>query len=179
MTDLFSSGDTGDPPIAGFFGEFRFISNFWPAKVVLDEVSYPSVENAYQAAKTDTRLREPFVSCTASQSKRLGRDVVMRADWNGVKLDVMRDLIAQKFAPGTALAAQLMDTNQRLLVEANTWGDTFWGQCGGKGQNHLGRLLMVQRSALHAQSNCLLTTERVALRVAPVPVHPDSRFRFR
>lgn len=175
MTDLFSSGDPVDLPIAGFSGEFRFLSNFWPAKVVLDGVSYPSTENAYQAAKTDGLLREPFVSCTASQSKRLGRDVAMRADWSAVKLDVMRDLIEQKFAPGTALSAQLMATNHRLLVEANTWGDTFWGQCNGKGHNHLGRLLMVQRSALHAQSHCLLTAERVATG----PALSNSMFRFR
>jgi predicted NAD-dependent protein-ADP-ribosyltransferase YbiA (DUF1768 family) len=28
------------------------------------------------------------------------------------------------------------------IVEDNTWGDTFWGQCNGMGQNQLGKLLM-------------------------------------
>jgi len=30
----------------------------------------------------------------------------------------------------------------RDLVEGNDWGDTYWGQCKGRGQNHLGKLIM-------------------------------------
>jgi hypothetical protein len=42
-----------DGMIAGFFGAFRFLSNFYPLEngVCLDEVYYSSVEHAYQAAK--------------------------------------------------------------------------------------------------------------------------------
>lgn len=36
--------------ITGFFGEYRYMSNFWYAKVRLDSTIYPTVEHAYQAA---------------------------------------------------------------------------------------------------------------------------------
>ena len=38
--------------IFGFTGEYQFLSNFYPATVVLDDTTYPTVEHAYQAAKT-------------------------------------------------------------------------------------------------------------------------------
>jgi predicted NAD-dependent protein-ADP-ribosyltransferase YbiA (DUF1768 family) len=37
--------------IQGFFGEYRWLSNFWPVKIHFEEKTYPSVEHAYQAAK--------------------------------------------------------------------------------------------------------------------------------
>ncbi len=33
------------------------------------------------------------------------------------------------------------------IVERNTWNDTFWGVCKGKGENHLGILLMEIRDS--------------------------------
>ena len=38
--------------IDSFQGEYRFLSNFWPCVVEYEGTEYPSVENAYQAAKT-------------------------------------------------------------------------------------------------------------------------------
>lgn len=35
-----------------FAGIYEFLSNFYPAPVTLDGVVYPTVENAFQAAKT-------------------------------------------------------------------------------------------------------------------------------
>jgi predicted NAD-dependent protein-ADP-ribosyltransferase YbiA (DUF1768 family) len=37
--------------IKGFFGDFRFLSNFGKAVIVLDGVTYQNVEIAYQASK--------------------------------------------------------------------------------------------------------------------------------
>jgi ribA/ribD-fused uncharacterized protein len=136
--------------ITAFQGAHRFLSNFWPAPVVYDGSEYPSVEHAYQAAKTlDPAWREKiWTAIQPGAAKRLGKQVPMRADWEQVKVDVMRDLVFQKFAPGTALAAQLLATGDAMLIEGNTWGDRFWGVCGGSGENHLGRLLMEVRAAL-------------------------------
>ena len=33
----------------GFQGEFRFLSNFWPAEITYENIVYPTTENAYQA----------------------------------------------------------------------------------------------------------------------------------
>jgi ribA/ribD-fused uncharacterized protein len=129
--------------IAGFRGHYRFLSNFWPCQVTLDGERYPSVEAAFQAAKTlDPALRTPFTSGTAAEAKAKGKTLKLRPDWETVKLEIMEDLLAQKFAPRTKLARLLADTGTRQLIEENTWYDTYWGVCNGKGANHLGRLLM-------------------------------------
>ena len=132
--------------INSFTGDFRFLSNFYPCKVILDDVEYQSVEHAYQAAKTlDTNERKPFHKSplpTAGESKKMGRQLTMRSDWEGVKLSVMENLLVQKFADSD-LKAQLAETGEKVLIEGNTWGDDFWGIDSRKGgQNHLGKLLM-------------------------------------
>lgn len=135
--------------IKEFQGEYRWLSNFWPAKVVLDGVIYPSVENAYQAAKTHPWRRAPYRECSAAQAKKLSHEIEVRSGWDAdEKVAVMRALIEQKFAPDSALAKKLVATGARRLVEGNTWGDRFWGVCRGTGQNMLGKLIMERRTAL-------------------------------
>lgn len=146
--------------ILEFQGEHRWLSNFWPAQVVLDGVIFPSIEPAYQAAKTHPSQREAFRRCTAGQAKKLGRTVEMRADWAQVKVPTMRSLIEQKFAPGTELGKKLKATGDGKIVEGNHWGDTFWGGYRGRGQNWLGRLLVERRATLQAP-NMEVTGNRV------------------
>lgn len=147
--------------ITSFQGEYRWLSNFWPAPVSLDGVVYPSVEHAYQAAKTDPCLRAPFLTCTPGEAKRLGRFAPIRPEWERIKIQTMRDLIGQKFTAGMPLAEKLIATARRELVEGNTWGDVFWGVCRGRGDNWLGRLLMARRDHL------------IIANVTPQP-HPES-----
>jgi ribA/ribD-fused uncharacterized protein len=141
-------------PITSFQGSNRFLSNFWPAKVVFEGVEYPSVENAYQAAKTlDPSLRVPFQTYTAGEAKKQSHKLKVREDWNEVKLNVMRDLLLQKFRDKDLLE-ELKRTGTKLLIEGNIWHDNFWGDCScGKraecaktGMNHLGQLLMAIRN---------------------------------
>lgn len=134
--------------ITSFDGQYRWLSNFSPSLVVLDGVVYPTVEHAYQAAKTHPSLREPFKYGTPGQAKRLGQRVTMRTDWEQVKVAVMRELIQKKFLPHTMLGDKLLATGNAELIEGNTWGDRFWGVCGGVGMNKLGILLMEQREYL-------------------------------
>lgn len=47
--------------IKEFQGEYRWLSNFWPARVVLDGVEYPTVENAYQASKADEVTPQRYI----------------------------------------------------------------------------------------------------------------------
>lgn len=135
-----------------FDGEYRFLSNFWPSVVHLDGVAYPSVENAYQAAKTVFRQRrERFLACTPGQAKRLG--IILRPDWEAVKVGIMCALVQEKFTKHADLTARLLATEDRQLVEGNTWHDTFWGRCDcknhkGFGENMLGIILMDVRTEL-------------------------------
>ncbi len=140
------------PPVEGFNGRHRFLSNFEPVDVVLDGVTYHSVEAAYQAAKTlDGKQRAKFATASASDAKRMGRRLKLRADWEEVKLGVMEDLLRQKFSRDP-LRAQLLATGDAELVEVNYWGDVFWGVCQGVGENWLGRLLMKVRAEIGGSS---------------------------
>ena len=135
--------------IKGFFGEHRFLSNFWQARVVLDGMLFQTTEHAYQAAKTlDMDLRRVMsFADTPAAVKKLGGTVKLRADWEDVKEDVMRDLLIQKFSIDP-LMTQLLGTEDAYLEETNTWGDTYWGVCNGIGKNKLGLLLMEVRDNL-------------------------------
>jgi ribA/ribD-fused uncharacterized protein len=131
--------------IKSFSGDYRFLSNFYPVEVVLDGVTYPTVENAYQAAKTlDLEKRQDFLDVLPGFAKRLGQRLGIRPDWNDVKLDIMTRLNEQKYMQPD-LRKKLCDTYPQDIVEGNTWGDTFWGVCDGKGSNHLGKILMAIR----------------------------------
>lgn len=138
--------------IGPFTGELRWLSNFWPALVKLDGQLYPTVEHAYVAAKTTDRMIRSVIQTTSSpgEVKRLGRQFDLREDWHEIKLQVMEDLLWQKFQE-PELKAKLLATGDIPIVEINTWNDTFWGQCKGKGQNNLGKLLMKIRETLRGQ----------------------------
>ena len=143
-------------PITGFWGEYRFLSNFFPVDVVLDGEAYPSVEHAYQAAKlspSDAVGRDAIrCAATPGQAKRLGSNAVPRAGWDDMKVAIMRDLLRQKFTRPD-LAARLLTTGDADLIEGNSWGDRFWGQSPvGDGENRLGRLLMEIRRDIAEQS---------------------------
>ena len=131
--------------IASFSGEYRYLSNFWIAPVEYEGIVYPSSEHAYQAAKTLNKdLRGAFAEITSpAEVKRLGQTITMRPDWDDVKINVMRDIVTAKFEQNPDLMEKLMATKGHDLIEGNTWGDTFWGECPlGKGRNELGKILM-------------------------------------
>ena len=64
------------------------------------------------------------------------------------KLGITEDVIRQKFN-NPELKEKLIATGDAELIEGNPWGDTFWGVCEGKGENHLGKILMKIRSELN------------------------------
>lgn len=131
------------PPIDSFMGLYRWLSNFAEVVVEFEGHEYPSVEHAYQAAKTeDQGLREKIRNCrTAGEAKRLGSAIRTAKSWERRKLEVMDGLLRQKFSQ-QPYASLLRGTGARKLVEGNWWGDTFWGVCKGEGTNWLGRLIM-------------------------------------
>jgi ribA/ribD-fused uncharacterized protein len=138
-----------DEMISEFSGDHRWLSNFWPADVELWGITYPTAENAYQAAKCAVpEERHQFAGVSPGVAKRLGRRVRIRSDWEQIKMTVMELVLRIKFVNNPEMLQKLKDTGSRRLVEGNTWGDTFWGSCKGKGQNNLGLLLMKVRKEL-------------------------------
>lgn len=129
--------------IKSFFGKFRFLSNFWPAEVVFEGKKYPSVEHAYQAAKTlDEAVREEIrIIPKAGDVKKRAKTIELREGWDALKDEIMFDLLKQKFAI-PEFKEKLLATGEEELVEGNNWGDVYWGICKGVGQNKLGKMLM-------------------------------------
>lgn len=135
--------------ISWFSGPYRFLSNFYTTPVVYRNLEYPSAEHAYQAAKCRNPLdRSAFAkNITAGEAKRLGRSIPLRKDWEKVKLLVMEDVLRSKFEH-PKMRNLLLSTGTAELIEGNNWGDIYWGTVNGKGENHLGRLLMKIRASL-------------------------------
>jgi hypothetical protein len=152
--------------INSFKDEFRFLSNFFPSPVVYGDTKFPAVEHAFQAAKTLNQADRCAIMAakTPGEAKRLGRYVTLRPAWDDIKLNVMRDLVWSKFTEYPELRAKLLATEDAELVEGNTWQDEFWGVDlrTGKGENHLGKLLMETRDKIREQELAVLYAKRVA-----------------
>ncbi len=144
--------DEDDNLIFGFFGPYRFLSNFWPVPhgVYFAGHYFPTVEHAYQAGKTDNLEQRRAIRLlkTPGEAKAVGAAIRITHDWEDRKLLHMEACLRGKFRPGTRLAGHLLNTGTKRIVENNTWGDRFWGRCRGVGKNHLGELLMEIRDDL-------------------------------
>lgn len=162
--------------INSFSGSHAFLSNFESAPIFYDGLYYPTVEHAYQAAKTlnMTERKETFTGeCTPKQAKRRGRQVILRSDWENVKVPIMYELLLLKFTTYPELAQKLLQTYPAVLIEGNYWKDTFWGVCDGVGANMLGKLLMKVRDTLRTLVTTMdaktLTETVTYKRTIPIP----------
>lgn len=132
--------------IKGFDGDYEFLSNFFIAGVYFEGMWYPSSENAYQAAKIlDETKRRRFGYMSPGQSKKEGKKVEIRANWDKVKIEIMSSIVFDKFYRNKELRKKLLETGDRYLEETNWWGDNFWGVHNGEGRNELGKILMKVR----------------------------------
>lgn len=131
------------------FGEF---SNFAWYAIELDGKTWPTSEHYFQAQKfaglpDEEEVRQADRARTAAE---MGRDRrrPLRADWNEVKDDVMRQAVLAKFTQHAVLRELLLSTGDATLVE-HTVNDNYWGDGGdGSGKNMLGRILMEVREEL-------------------------------
>ena len=131
-----------------FDGKYKFLSNYFDSKIVLDGISYPTVEHVFQAYKTlDIEVRKRIaLAKSPGEAKQMGRQVKLRSDWETIKFNLMYDLILFKFTFHDDLRELLVATGDAVLIEGNWWGDTVWGVCNGVGENHLGKILMQVRA---------------------------------
>jgi ribA/ribD-fused uncharacterized protein len=138
-------------PVAGFFGPYRFLSNFYERQVTWGGWAWPTSEHAYQAAKnmSQEHWERVLLASTPGIAKRVGRQAVLRPGWDQMKKKIMFDIVWTKFTQHPGLAEMLVRTGWAELTELNTWGDTYWGVVEGRGgTNYLGRILMCVRDLL-------------------------------
>lgn len=149
--------------IKGFQNEYRWLSNFWYAEITLDPFSWkltnkgrlqwftaPTNEHAYQALKMQFyEDAKSILQCdTPAKAKRMARIKPMHTEWERVKLETMYQINLAKYTQHPMLLRKLIDTGDVYIEETNHWNDQFWGVCNGKGENHLGKILMRIRSEL-------------------------------
>lgn len=132
-----------------FRNEYFFLSNFYGSPITIKiadhTYTFRNAEAAFQACKCPERAGE-FVHLSGKEAKRLGRRVLLRSGWNDIRIPVMQGILAAKFGQNPDLMEKLLSV-KGPITEENTWGDTFWGICNGKGENHLGKLLTELRDA--------------------------------
>ena len=146
--------------ISAFRGPHDFLSNFYAADVEFEGAEYPTIEHAFQAAKSlDFAERRAVKNAkTASEAKRMGRKIKRRADWFDVSLVVMETLVRQKFTRYPELRTKLLETGDAKLIEGNNWNDRFYGavydtnRSEWMGENHLGKILMKVRDELKLEA---------------------------
>lgn len=131
-----------------FQGQYRWLSNFYLASLVVNGIEYPSSEHAYQALKTkDQKLRKKFSETAIYFVKSLGRSVSLRDGWDtrNLKVKAMWKVTCKKYEQNPELLQKLLELQDYYLEEGNTWNDKYWGTVKGAGQNMLGQILMAYR----------------------------------
>lgn len=176
----------GTPDVISYFdlfegpNEWAALSNFWQGRPIqYRQYAFATGEHMFQAFKAQSRadLMKVIACATPAEAKAQGKHMLrLRPDWERVKYDVMRLVLACKFAPGREESAVLLATGDALLIEGTTWGDQVWGvdlKAGRKhgakenrdgepwepgepwslspGRNWLGVLLMSRRAELLAE----------------------------
>lgn len=141
--------------ILEFKGDDRYLSNFFIASFVWNGTLWAHSEAAYQAAKAMTREDyESFIPMKPGESKRHGKEITIRSDWEEVKYDIMHEIVFAKFSQNPELKAKLLATGIAHLEEGNNHRDQIWGVCppgSGQGRNLLGKILMDVRDTLRGQ----------------------------
>lgn len=139
------------PTKSKFTGNYYFLSNMFPCLIYVDGYEFLSTEAAYQAAKDPSNVTK-YQNINGYQAKRIA--VKASQEFHNTKLGIMRFLLEIKFS-NQSLMNMLVQVPDEDLVEVNTWGDTYWGTCNGKGHNHLGNLLKLIK---HKHLNIPLST---------------------
>ncbi len=147
--------------VTAFRDEYSFLSNFHICAVRRGDYTYMSVEHAFQAAKAVHPMDalEIARAISPARAKQMGRVVKRRADWEGIKHELMYGLLVDKFSD-EALGKLLLETGDAELIEGNWRCDTEWGVCGEgvacrkgihrepTGENLLGAMLMSVRKGI-------------------------------
>jgi hypothetical protein len=134
--------------------EYGVFSNFARYPVVLKGKKWPTSEHYFQAQKFAGTEHEESVRLAKSpkEAAQMGRDrtLPLRADWEVVKEEVMREVVLAKFIQHSELGKILLETGDARLVE-HTENDREWGDGGDdSGKNKLGKVLMEVREKLRA-----------------------------
>ena len=136
------------------------LCNYYVRDMVIDGVTWKSVEHYYQAEKSlDPAYRQRVHdAATPEEAKALGNDPAYphRPDWDTWKLMAMRRGLFYKFMQNADLRKLLLSTGDKILHE-NSMVDEYWGIGETKaGLSMLGKELMALREELRVYEKAQL-----------------------
>jgi hypothetical protein len=132
--------------------KYGCFSNFSKHGFEFEGKYWMTSEHYFQAQKfIGTEYEEQIrLASNPMQAANMGRDrnKPLRKDWEGVKDDVMRRAVLEKFKANKDIQQILILTGEDEIVEKTT-NDYYWG-CGSNesGRNMLGKILMETREIL-------------------------------
>ena len=106
---------------------YNWFSNFEYTPFTIIGCRVKSVENWYQANKA--KHHSDFLkilNAPIPMSKRLGRKVEMRDDWEQIKFNIMWEGLVAKFTQNQDQLLKLRGWDYEI-VEWNNWRDKIWG----------------------------------------------------
>lgn len=133
--------------------EFYVLSNFSAFQVSIGGVVFMTSEHAYhwykfvapnstgvaECVRNARSAHDAFKIAQQNKSRR-------RADWDLVKVNIMRCILRHKARQHEYVLRKLLETGDRTLVE-DSWRDDYWGWGPNRdGQNMLGKLWMELRA---------------------------------
>ena len=140
----FTSKDFSDV-INRFKGEYDFLSNRFPCRVLWEGLEFRSAEAAFQASKCqDEKERKVYAGCSTDKAILKGKDQIPYPGWAEAQLGIMESILLAKYEQNPFLMQKLVDTGSCVLLNGNNKQETFWGidLYSWIGENHLGRIIM-------------------------------------
>lgn len=136
-----------------FTSAFEPFDNFSAHQVQIWNIVFPTAEHVFRWKKfevTEPKLAERIrVAASPWRVKKLSKESTnRRLDWSDIKVAVMTEIIAAKVSQHEDMREMLRARDDKMIIE-NSPIDDFWG-CGanGKGQNHMGKILMEARQRI-------------------------------
>jgi len=116
-------------------GPYKCLGNSYLSPVIVEGITYPSVEHAFQASKvTDRGIKFKISKASLAEVRNLLEDIWVRPNWNDVKYATLHQLVKLKFESNRDLAKVLVGTGTQRL--------------GGRTEAELGSILMKVRGEL-------------------------------
>jgi ribA/ribD-fused uncharacterized protein len=147
-----------DEAVHFFSGAYDALNNWSAHRVVIWGENFQTLEHGYHFRKFRETSPDVAAEILAAPSPWAAKQIERQhgrkrpADWEEIKVGVMRELLRAKIKQNQDVSERLLSTGTKKIYESSPW-DKFWG-CGedGKGHNQMGKLLMEARDQIRAQS---------------------------
>ena len=178
--------------IKGFKNEYGWLNNMHEFTIDREiDVDLPvglktSVESMFQASKI-MFLKEPITDenkekqtllegfkMNPYEARKYGKSLNINIEaWNAFRLRSMWHALVVKFLLNNEMFSKMLhcchiksDNKKIYFIEENTWNDTYWGICNGKGHNYLGKLLCLMRNLINWSLKNVITSIEIIMNKA-------------